>query len=139
MYNAVKDPTPANIAWAAVAVVALPVGGGLATKFAKPALSVVKSAIPKMTTKLVQYSSKIGGAFKTAVNKAKVIANKNNLVRINSQRIAFGPARSHYGSGGFGSKIPYHFEINWSKKKVFLENVKTGKTKFCLGRNCYKR
>ncbi|MGB4768246.1 MAG: PA14 domain-containing protein [Candidatus Saccharimonas sp.] len=134
VYNAIKEPTPTNIAWAAIAVVALPVGGGLATKLAKP---IVKAVAPKLTAKIVQYSAKVGGAFKTRVDKAKAIVTKNNLVRINSQRIAFGPAKSYYKpNGSILQRNPYHFEINWSKKKVLFQNHRTKYTK-CWGKNCY--
>ena len=135
VYNAVKDPTPTNIAWAAAAVVALPVGGGLATKFAKPAASAVKAAAPKMTAKLVQYGSKIGGAFKSAAIKGVNNLNAKhpwtkNLVRMNSERLSFGTAPSYrpggnkYSQGSFYTKFHVHIE--------------RGRAGGSIGKKCFK-
>lgn len=113
---------------------------------ARPAaVFVAKKVVPVLAKKAVAATKKITPVVKGGISKAISYVNKkfpwtnrNNFGRLNTQRIAFGPARSHYDKGGPGSRIPYHFEINWSKKKVFFENVKTGKTKFCFGRSCYR-
>ncbi|HJP81681.1 MAG TPA: PA14 domain-containing protein [Candidatus Saccharimonadales bacterium] len=73
------------------------------------------------------------------INSTFKSTNKNNFLRFNTNRIAVGPAGSHYGKPRSGGNIPFHFEINWNLKKVFLENNKTRKTIFCIGRSCYRR
>ena len=72
-YEAYKDPTPANMIWAAVAWIP---GAGLGGKAAKTA---VKAATPKMIAKAIQYGSKVGGAFKSALRYGKG-AIKTSLV-----------------------------------------------------------
>ncbi len=63
------------------------------------------------------------------LNKTFPVTNRNNFVRINTDRLAFGPNKSFYQGRGKGSGIPYHFEINWKDRTAFLErNVKKNKS-----------
>ena len=79
--------------------------------------------------KVTIYARKIStpiksGAIKTVnyINRKFPWTNKNNVVRFNANRIAFGPARNYYKPNGkMTQRYRYHAEWNWSQRTAFVE------------------
>lgn len=137
-YEAYKSPSPANIAWAAVAWIP---GAGLAGNAAK---TTVKAVAPKMVAKAVQYSSKIKGVAAAVGKKVKSTMNSNPFLRIGGGRVSIGQAPSHYRKlspvGKLLNPVSFHGErgkaiitLNWFGKKVANKYVYKQK---CFGWNC---
>jgi hypothetical protein len=135
-YEAYRQPTPANIAWAAVAVIP---GAGLVSKPLKP---VVKAIAPKMTAKVTQYAAKVSGGFKATIsrsvnnlNKKYPWTNSNPILRVGNGRVSLGQAPQHFRKMGILGKIVNpvsgHFEgrigvitVNWIKIKGRYVQIK---------------
>ncbi len=135
-------PGPIGVAASAVAVAGYAAQGNYAEAAVaatgliglRVAGAAVKASI--MAASKVKTASALG---KTLTVARKTIKEVDTLSRYNAKRISFGPAASYYNKGMAG-RIPYHFEINWSKRKIFLENVskpKPFRTIFCRGKGCY--
>lgn len=131
IHDAVKDPSPFNIAMATVAVIPF---AGAAVGTAKAA---AKAVAPTMAKKAVQVAKnlkpavaqQIGKKMSQAMGQVKKWANSNSLVRIGSGRISTGQAPQHYRKlstvGKLMNPISTHFEkskaivtLNWFAKKT---------------------
>lgn len=60
--------------------------------------------------------------FAAAASSVTHTIQKNNVVRINLNRIAVGPAPQYYNDGRIGSRIPIHIHIEFNLTKLLIQN-----------------
>jgi len=106
VYDAAKDPTPANMFVATISVVTLPIGGGIIAKAAQP---IVKAGFSNATAKIVQKSAKIGSALKAAGNSVQ----KATKYILGPKSPIFGNDRMRTGSGILNQRNNI-VKIGWS-------------------------